>query len=420
MANPASITNDARRPARPRRSRPRWPRRLLWGALIALGLSLIVFAAWPKPVPVDIARAERTSLVVTVDEDGRTRIKDRYVISAPLGGEVARIDLDPGAQVTEGQVITRIAPTSAPLLDVRSRQTAEARRDAALAGQQQALARVAGIRSSLAFAEREAQQLEQLSARDVVSQRELERAQLQVQTLRADLAAAELAVKVATHELEMARAALGQVTGQRFQDQFPVTSPIRGQVLEVLQKSAGVVQPGTPLVTLGDPRALEVVIDVLTRDAVLIQPGAAATLERWGGPDLSARVRLVEPAAFTRTSSLGVEEQRVNVILDLTLPPEQWQALGDGYRVEARIVVWQGDGVLTVPASAVFRSGEGWAAFAVEDERAVLRPVGIGQRTPAAVQITTGLDEGALVIAHPSDQIQDGVSVSAREDGAPR
>jgi HlyD family secretion protein len=234
------------------------------------------------------------------------------------------------------------------------------------------------------------------------------------------VAAAELAVKVATHELEVARAALGQVTGGRSREQFPVTSPIRGQVLEVLQQSAGVVQPGNPLVSVGDPRALEVVVDVLTRDAVLIQPGAAVTLERWGGQDLSGRVRLVEPAAFTRISSLGVEEQRVNVIIDITSPIEQWQSLGDGYRVEARIVVWHGEGVLTVPASAVFRSSEGWAAFTIDDERAALRPVSIGQRTPTTVQISGGLDEGAPIIVHPSDQVQDGARVTARENADAR
>jgi HlyD family secretion protein len=180
------------------------------------------------------------------------------------------------------------------------------------------------------------------------------------------------------------------------------------------------VQPGAPLVTLGDPRALEVVVDVLTRDAVLIQPGAAVALERWGGPDLSGRVRLVEPAAFTRISSLGVEEQRVNVVIDITSPSEQWQSLGDGYRVEARIVVWKGEGVLTVPASAVFRSAEGWAAFSVEDGRAALRPVSIGQRTPTTVQISSGLEEGAPIILHPSDQVQDGAGVTARENGGVR
>lgn len=212
----------------------------------------------------------------------------------------------------------------------------------------------------------------------------------------------------------MARAALGQVGRGVGTDEMPVSSPIDGRVLEILQTSEGVVQAGTPLLTLGDPRALEVVIDVLTRDAVLIQPAAAVTLVQWGGQDLTGRVRLVEPTAFTRLSSLGVEEQRVNVIIDITSPPEDWATLGDGYRLEARIEVWRGEDVLVVPSSAVFRSGSGWALFTVDGDLARLRPVGIGQRSGTATQITEGLTEGAVVITHPSDRVQDGVETTPR------
>lgn len=408
-------TNSAsERPPQASRVRARWGKRAVWGLLVIGAVAVIVLAVWPEPVPVDTSAVERESLVVTVDEDGRTRIEDRYVISAPLGGQVARIDLEPGDAVVVGQVLARIEPTSAPLLDPRSRQTAQARLSAASAAREQALARVDGVRSALAFAEQDAEQLGRLSQGDIVSTREAERARLEVQTLRADVASAELAVKVAAHEIEMARAALGHVTRGSAGEQMPVTSPIDGRVLDILQTSEGVVQPGTPLVALGDPRALEVVVDVLTRDAVLIEPHAPVTLVQWGGEDLGGRVRLVEPSAFTRLSSLGVEEQRVNVVIDITAPPGDWATLGDGYRVEARIEVWRGDDVLVVPGSAVFRSGTGWALFAVEDDVARLRPVAIGQRSGTMTQITEGVAEGDVVVTYPSDRIEDGVSVAAR------
>ena len=224
---------------------------------------------------------------------------------------------------------------------------------------------------------------------------------------------------MADHELQVAQATLGRIDKPRgkheAEPEVEITSPVRGRVLRVIQESEGAVQPGTPLLEIGDPTALEIVVDVLTSDAVAIQPGAPATIERWGGAQaLPAHVRLIEPSAFTRVSALGVEEQRVNVVIDLDAPHATWSALGDGYRVEAAIEVWNGNDVLSVPASAVFRRGEGWAVFQVKDGKALVKSVAIGRQNAEREQITRGLQAGDQVIVHPSDRVADGARVEAR------
>lgn len=411
----------ARNPGKPRTGRQlrrviwRWIKRLLIGLLV-LGLVALLVVAWlPKPVPVDVAEVTRGPLVVTVDEDGRTRVKDRYVVSAPLSGNVARITLRPGDPVDLGATVARIVPIEAPMLDARSRRTAEAKVAAAAAAARQADAQIARSEAALAFAEKRAAEEATLMQERASTRSELDRAILEQRTARADLESARFGQRVAAHELGMARAALGRLTGETDADeQLQLRSPIEGRVLEVLQQSEGVVQAGAPLVELGDPRALEIVVDVLTRDAVEIRSGAEVSIESWGGAPLQGRVRLVEPSAFTKVSSLGVEEQRVNVVLDLVDAPERHRALGDGYRVEAKVVVWRAKDVLRAPTSAIFRSGAGFAAYTVEGDKARLRPVQIGRRTATHVQILGGLDASSRLVTHPSDKIQDGVSVEPR------
>lgn len=213
----------------------------------------------------------------------------------------------------------------------------------------------------------------------------------------------------------MALATLGRLDkGKQDQDQLDVPSPVTGRILGVAQKSEGAVVPGAPLLEVGDPRALEIVVDVLTSDAPKIQPGAKVTIDRWGGVPLDARVPVIEPSAFTRLSALGVEEQRVNAVIDLVAPPDQWQSLGDGYRIEAHIIVWEKADAIVVPSSAVFRNGDGWAVFAVEGKLAKLRPVTIGERTAREIQIVEGLAVDERVVLHPSDRIRDGVEVVQR------
>lgn len=395
----------------------RWLKRGL--ALTAvLGVAVLVFlAARPRPVSVDLVPVTRAPLVVTVDEDGRARVKNRHVVSAPLSGSLARPELHAGDHVEQGQVIARIVPLQAPLLDVRSRSQAEARVAAALAARKQARAQVERARAALDFAKTNAGRIEHVVERGVGTEMQLEQARLQERTASAELESARFGAQVADYELRMAEAALGHLTGKRAgtEEQLDVPAPVTGRVLKVLQESEGVVQVGSALLELADPNALEIVVDVLTSDAVRIQPGQRALLDRWGGVPLEGRVRLVEPSAFSRTSALGVEEQRVNVIIDLISPRERWLDLGDGYRVEAHIVVWADDEVVQVPSSALFRHGTGWAAYRIEDDVARLVLVQLGERTPASVQILEGLHPGDEVIAHPSDRVHDGVSISRRE-----
>lgn len=403
----------------PRRTRAigKWLKRGLW-VLFSLGLvAMIVVAFLPKPVPVDLVSARRGALRVTVDEDGRTRVIDRYELDAPLTGNLARIELDPGDAVTAGQVVARIVPLARPLMDPVTRAETEARVAAAEAARRQAQAAIPRARAALEFAEGQAARTRTLVGQGGLARDALERAELELRSRREELTSAEFGLRVATHQLEMARAALGRVsaTGEDRGEQLEVTAPSDGVVLRVLHESGGVVQAGTALVELGDPAHLEIASDVLTSDAVDIEPGDRVIIERWGGQgELEGHVRLVEPSAFTRTSALGVEEQRVNVVIDLDSPREEWQRLGDGYRVETRIVIWEEEDVLVVPASAVFRHDEGWAVYRIVGERAELTPIEAGRRNGLLVQIEEGLEEGARVVAHPSDRVLDGVAVTPR------
>lgn len=385
---------------------------LLLGVLAVI--ATIVVAILPKPVMVEAAEAKVIDLRVTVDEDGRTRVKDRYVISAPLMANVARIELSPGDEVKEGDLLLRMVPLAAPLMDARSRAQAEAAVAAARAGQRQAKATIERAEMALEFADKEAGRQRSLLSSGGSTTQAVERAELNLRSRREDVVSSKFAARIAAHELKMAEARLGR-TGAEASDQLQVAAPVNGRVLRVMHESEGVVQPGTPLVELGNPAALEVVVDVLTADAVHIEQGAAVLLERWGGQKaLKGSVRLVEPSAFTRVSALGVEEQRVNVVIELLDPRDEWLALGDGYRVEAQIIVWESKDALSVPASAVFRHDDGWAVFSIRDGSAVLQPVDVGRRNGLAVQVLKGLTEGDRVVVHPSDRVRDGVAVTVR------
>ncbi|HJL27558.1 MAG TPA: HlyD family efflux transporter periplasmic adaptor subunit, partial [Polyangiaceae bacterium LLY-WYZ-15_(1-7)] len=377
------------------------------GAAFLLGvIALIVVASLPKPVPVDAAEVERGVLEVTIDEAGRTRVKDRYTISAPLAGTLARIELRPGDTVEEGAVIGRVEPLAPQLLDDRSRAQAQARVAGALAAQRQARAAVSRAQAALELAEQNEARQSALAQRGGASAQSLDQARFETRARREELTSARFGVRVADYEVRMARAALGSVESGEATESMEITSPVAGRVLRVVQESEGVVQPGTPLVEVGDPAALEVVVDVLTADAVKVEPGAPVSLERWGGEGaLEGRVRRVEPSAFTKVSALGVEEQRVNVVIDIDSPRERWTQLGDGYRVEARMQIWREEDALKIPASALFRSGRngegaaepdaeeaegeeseeaagdgGWAVYVVRDGFAELVAVRVGRR----------------------------------------
>jgi len=395
----------------------RWVKRVLGGLFVAAVVAMLVVAWMPKPVPVDAGDVTRGTLCVTVDEDGRTRVKDRYVVSAPLTGNLARIELDPGDDVEQGDVLARLVPAEAPLLDERTRAQTEAQVAASNARQRQARATIQRVQAALEYAEREAERQRRLAREGSVAPTVAERAELEVRTLREELASARFAARVADHERQMAEAALGRM-GRNVAEptqQLEVPAPVTGKVLRIMREHEGVVQAGTPLLEVGNPQALEIVVDGLTSDAVEIEPGADVSVERWGGErPLEGHVRRIEPSAFTRVSALGVEEQRVNSVIDLETPHEEWQQLGDGYRVEARILVWEEQDVLQVPASALFRHDDGWATYRIAEGVARLSVVEVGRSNGLDTQVLDGLSEGDRVIVHPSDRIEDGIEVTIR------
>jgi HlyD family secretion protein len=422
MAESMDMTTSARPVGK--RKRRRWPRRAALGAFALLLLLALVYGWMPKPVPVEIATARKAALRVTVDEDGKTRVRDRFVVAAPLSGTLERITLRPGDSVSEGQVVARVTPLPPPLLDPRSRAEAEARVAAAAASREQAHVVVERAREAAAFADRDLETNRRLAQGGSLSSYAVDRAELEARTRKVELSSAELSANVADHDLEVARAALVRIrggAGAGSGESFAIASPAAARVLRVVQESQGPVQAGAPLLELGDPAALEVVVDVLSTDAVRIREGNPVTIDRWGGGSagndrtLTAHVRRVEPSAFTKQSALGVEEQRVNVIIDLDAPREQWTALGDGFRVEAHIAVWEGRDVLLIPSAAVFRNAEGWASYTIEEKRAKLTHLRIGERSDHDVQVLDGLADGAFVIVNPSDQVANGVRVAAEK-----
>ncbi len=387
---------------------------------ITAGLAVVlvaaaVVAAWPKPLPVEEAAVRRAPLEVTIDESGKTRVRDRYVVHAPLGGDLARISLRAGDPVAQGATLARIMPADPALLDPRARVEALARVGAADANAAQAKAQISRAEAAQEHAEQDLAATRRLAESGAVSPEKLRNDELEARVREQELAAARFAGQVAAHDAEAARAALLRYGDtHRSRELFTVVSPVSGRVLKVDQESEGVIAPGAALLEVGDPTSLEVVVDVLTADAVRITPNASVRLERWGGDrPLQAHVRVVEPSAFTKISALGVEEQRANVVMDIDDPREAWASLGDGYRVEASIVVWWSDNVVVVPASATFRRGDAWAVFVDSDGRARLRTVEIGKRGATEVEVLSGLAPGERVVVHPSSTVEDGSRIRA-------
>lgn len=392
----------------------------LWGTLGAILLVGLVWAFRPRPVPVDLAVAERGPLTVTVDEEGETRVRDVYTLSAPVAGRQRRIELEAGDRVVGGETIAaEIEPIDPTLLDVRSEREARASAQAAEAARARAEAELERAEAAMEYAETELRRQQRLAEQDAASQRALDTAQREHRMARAAVGTARAALQQATFELDRARARL--VSPNETRDPggecpcIPVRSPVTGLVLQVLHESAGVVSAGQPLLEIGDPENLEVVVDLLSADAVKVGAGDRVLIEEWGGEDvLEGRVRRVEPFGFTKVSALGIEEQRVNVVVDFADPREAWSELGHGYRVEARIVIWERDDVLKLPLSALFREGEDWAVFAVEDGVARLRPVERGRHTGLETEIRGGLEPGDRVVRYPSDAVADGTRVTER------
>jgi HlyD family secretion protein len=401
----------------------------LYGGVAALLFVLaLAWAFAPRPVEVELASATQGRFESTVDEDGKTRLRERYVVSAPLAGRLARITLREGDVVAADAVVATLTPVLSPLLDERSVREQRARVETADANTQRADARIARAKVGLEQARNEARRSEQLSQQGFIAPTKLDTDRLAVAAAQKDVETAVEERHVAGHELEQARAALLAVrpgpgaaaTGAA----FAVRSPVAGRVLRVPQTSEAMVALGAPLVEVGDTARMEIVAELLTVDALQAQPGALVRIERWGGPaTLEGRVRRVEPAAFTKVSALGVEEQRVNVLIDITSPAAQWQMLGDGFRVAVRIVTLALDSAVQVPTSAVFplpaaEGGEAAAArmavFVVDGGRAHQVPVTLGARNGSQAWVRQGLAAGAQVIVYPGAAVRDGVRVKAR------
>lgn len=393
-------------------------RRWAWGIGGAGALALLLaWATWPRAELVEIARVARGPLVVTLDEEGETRVCERYVVSAPVDGTVQRIELEPGDEVAPGETVLAVfLPQAAAPLDARARAEAEAAVRAAEAGLRRATAERNVAAEELDFAESELRRVRRLAEDEVVSQQALESAELDAGCRGDQLVAADHSVDTARHQLEMARARLDGGTAAGASEATPITlySPVAGVVLRRLHESEAVVHAGEPLLEVGDLSRLEIVADYLSSDAVRIRPGARVLVEAWGGErPLEGRVERIEPGGFKKISALGVEEQRVNVVVAFAGDAGERAGLADAFRVEVRVVVWESEDALQVPVGSLFRDGGDWAVFVVEDGRARVRRVEIGPMGDAAAAILSGLAEGDSVIVHPRQTLEAGARVAA-------
>lgn len=397
------------------------PKRILTWTPIAVVVGLLLtFAFVPRPVVVDLFPVASGSMVVTVDEEGQTRVHDVFGLTAPVTGRVLRIENHVGdAVVANETVLARIEPIDPSFLDPRSKSQAQAGVQAAESALALARASVDEARAEFEFAEIESRRARELIKTGTISAHDSDEAERAYRTKSAALATAEAGVQMRISELEQARAQLlspGQnppVDHDR--DWVSVRAPRGGRVLRIVNDSERIVAGGDLLVEIGNPADLEIVVDFLSTDAVQIEPGQRVRIERSGlNRTIEGRVRRVEPYGFTKVSALGIEEQRVNVIIDLTSPHEQWEKLGHGYQVEARVVLWEAVGVVTVPLTALFRNGEHWALFVEDGGRANLRHVDIGHRNSIDAEITSGVAVGEKVVLHPSDRVVNGVRIAAR------
>lgn len=394
-------------------------RRWIIVIIIIVGvISAIVYGFMPKPISVDVVKVSRGSLKVTVEEEGKTSVKDLFVLSAPVAGFKRRIKFDVGDRVQKGQTLVEIEPLKSNLLDPRSRAAAEAAVSSAEASLRVEEERAKAATADKEYTEKNFERIKKLHEGGYVAKDALEQAEAGAKRAEANLLSAKAAVKVARFELDKALTALRHSAAEDNKIQGKIVmiqSPISGSILRIYRESEGVVQSGEPLIDIGDPEKLEVKVEVLSADAVKIKPGTSVLFERWGGNSpLSGKVRVIEPAGFTKISSLGVEEQRVFVIVDIISSIKGVQNLGDGYRLESSFIIWEGKDVLQVPASVLFRKQDGWAVFVVKNNRALKREVKIGQRTGLAAEILSGLTEGEEVISHPDNSIDDGTRIRPR------
>lgn len=415
MANGSSETSapwDAKRPASGkhlvRRSLP-------WLGLLAL-LSLIAWGLWPRPVIVETGVVARMPLTVHVSEEGKTRIRNRYLVAAPVAGRMRRVPLKPGDAVEAGKtVLTVIEPVVAPLLDPRARKQAEAVVSMHEANHKRAAESLDAARAALKMAEADRDRMRSVRRDGTISESDRDKMEADATIKAAELRAAEFSLQVIDYELAQARAVLERPESAAAGNLVEVKSPVSGRVLNVRQESETVIAPGTPILEIGDPADIEIEAEILSRDAVAIEAGDLVEIEQWGGEaPLRGRVRRIEPAAFTKISALGVEEQRVYVLSDLTEPPEAARALGDRYRVEVRVAVWHADDVLVVPSGALFREGSEWKTYVYQNGVAKVVTLQAGHSDGRSTEVLSGLKAGDKVLLHPPDTVTDGTAVVER------
>ena len=389
-------------------------KRLIAGVIVVVGI--VAAAMWPSSLEVGVTKVVRGPMQVTIDEDGVTRIRDRFVVSAPVAGRLQRVELEPGDPVVGGKtILARLTTAESPLLDPRTRGELNASVDAARAAVGQAQAERARATAELERARTTLRRQQELMKAGAIASDALDAAETAVMTAQEAARATEFTVSRSEYELQLARARLQapSAAGRGVE----VVAPVSGVILKRLHESETVVPVGDPIVEIGDPSRIEIVADFLSTDAVRIQPSAAVLIEQWGGNQpLQGKVRRVEPAGFMKVSALGVEEQRVNVIIDFVDPATAGKALGDAYRVDVRVIIWREDNVLKLPVGGLFRRGEAWASFVVNDDRAHLTTVMLGQRNATEAQVASGLSQGQTVVLHPPDTLMDGMRVKMRPE----
>jgi HlyD family secretion protein len=394
-------------------------RKILIISLIVVVVLVLIYGFLPKTREVDIVSVVRGPLHVTIEEEGQTRLKERFSISAPTAGYMRRVNIKVGDTVRKGQLVAILEPLHSQALDPRSRAAAQASVSSAEASLKAAQERERMATADADYLEQRRDRLKALLDKNSIAKDQFDQINSEARKARALQLSAVAEVNLAKSELERAKINLQNFSAVKrgdMESSIAVPSPVSGSVFRVYRESEGAVNMGEPLIDIGDARDLEVRVEVLSSDAVRIQKGTKVLFKRWGHDEpLTGKVRIVEPAGFTKISSLGVEEQRVLVIVDITSPPDKWSVLGDGFRLEAHFVVWEGENILQIPSSALFRSGDKWAVFVAEGGRARKRIVEVGQRNGLAAQINSGLKENEKVLSYPDDTIREGTKVRQRK-----
>lgn len=394
-------------------------RKIFISGIIFVIILTIIYGFLPKARQVDMVTVTRGPMQVTIEEEGRTRLKERFTISAPTSGYMRRIDSKTGDPVKKGQTVVILDPLRSQSLDPRSRAEAEVTISAVEASLNAAIEKESAASADADYTEKRLERIRNLYSKAYIAKDQFEQIESEAKKARAVQRAAKAAIDVARSELARAKTTLqnySPVTKAGNYNAIYVSSPVGGNIFRIYRESEGAVSAGEPLIDIGNSKNLEIRVEVLSSDAVKIEKGTNVMFKRWGREEpLTGRVRIVEPAGFTKISSLGVEEQRVLIIVDITSPPELWHVLGDGYRLEAHFIVWEGEDILQVPTSALFRSGKDWAVFMEQKGKARCRLVEVGQRTGLTAQILSGLKEKERVIAYPDDSVKEGTRIDQRK-----